>query len=169
MWQLRECEQGYILSTDQRLWADRKIQRNILSDEAYLQTWKPTKHWSILKKAKKKNLLRCYCFPDHKVQYISVKGVTPQMYDMWGAILGWKCVCVCVCISKRRRYLGLCDESVSVASKVRRAACRLLIHIRRGWLEPVADDTGRCWEMEGQWREKLDRWTKAMCRDDPWR
>lgn len=53
-------------------------------------------------------------------------------------------VCVCVCIGERRRYLGLCDESVSVASKVLRAACRLLIHIRRGWLESVADDTGRC-------------------------
>lgn len=53
-------------------------------------------------------------------------------------------MCVCVCIAERRRYLGLCDESVSVASKVLRAACRLLIHIRRGWLESVADDTGRC-------------------------
>lgn len=49
-----------------------------------------------------------------------------------------------MCISERRQYLGLGDESVSVASKVLRAACRLLIHIRCGWLESVADDTGRC-------------------------
>lgn len=41
-------------------------------------------------------------------------------------------------------YLGPCDESVSVASKVLRAACRLLIHIHGGWLQSVADDTSRC-------------------------
>lgn len=54
------------------------------------------------------------------------------------------CAYVYVCISEGRRYLGLRDESVSVASKVLLAACRLLIHIRRGWLESVTDDTGRC-------------------------
>lgn len=46
--------------------------------------------------------------------------------------------------SEKKLYLGLCDESVSVAGKVLRAACRLLIHIRRGWLQSVADDTARC-------------------------
>lgn len=49
-----------------------------------------------------------------------------------------------VCISAKSLYLGLCDESVSVGSKVLRAACRLLIHIRRGGFESVADDTARC-------------------------
>lgn len=81
---------------------------------------------------------------------------------MWGAILGWKCVC----ISERRQYLGLCDESVSVASKVLRAACRLLIHIRCGWLvcgwwyQEVLRNGGteerEAWQMNKSY----------MCRDD---
>lgn len=50
---------------------------------------------------------------------------------------------MCV-LAEGRQNLGLCDESVSVASKVLLAACRLLIHIRRGWLESAADDTERC-------------------------
>lgn len=54
-----------------------------------------------------------------------------------------------VCVPREgRRYLGLCDESVSVAGKVLQAACRLLIHIHRGWLQSAADDTARCWEIE---------------------
>lgn len=82
---------------------------------------------------------------------------------MWGAILGVNvCVCALVCIVERRRYLGLCDESVSVASKVLLAACRLLIHIHRRWLESVADDTGRCWEMEGERRQRLEKCAKAV-------
>lgn len=120
------------------------------------------KDCSIRKKKKKPRrgvCCRCYCSLDHKVQCVSVKSVKPWMYDMWGAILGWKCVYVC--ISEKRLYLGLCDESVSVASKVLRAACRLLIHIRRGWLESVADDTGRCWEMEGQRRDRLWQMNKS--------
>lgn len=49
-----------------------------------------------------------------------------------------------LCIGEKKLYLGLRDESVSVASEGLRAACRLLIHIRRGWLQSVADDTARC-------------------------
>lgn len=49
-----------------------------------------------------------------------------------------------LCISEKKLYLGPCDESVSVASKVLRAACRLLIHIHGGGLQSVADDTSRC-------------------------
>jgi len=79
-------------------------------------------------------------------------------------------VCVCGGARGRRRYLGLCDESVSVARKVLRAACRLLIHIRRGWFESVAGDTGRWREMEGWKRERLDKNAQkkfAFCRRTP--
>lgn len=75
------------------------------------------------------------------------------------------CVCSCayVCISERRWYLGLCDESVLVAGKVLRAACRLLIHIRRGWLESVVDDTGRCWGKEQGRRERAMTNEQKLC------
>lgn len=64
-----------------------------------------------------------------------------------------------LCIGEKKPYLGLRDESVSVASEGLRAACRLLIHIRCGWLQSVADDTARCWEMEGlaKWRRREER------------
>lgn len=48
------------------------------------------------------------------------------------------------CTSEKKLYLGLCDESVSVVSKVLRAAGLLLIHIPSRWLQPVADGSGVC-------------------------
>lgn len=46
------------------------------------------------------------------------------------------------CTSEKKLYLGLCDESVLVVSKVLRAAGLLLIHIPSRWLQPVADGSG---------------------------
>lgn len=42
------------------------------------------------------------------------------------------------CTSEKKPYLGLCDESVLVVSKVLRAAGLLLIHIPSRWLQLVA-------------------------------
>lgn len=119
-------------------------------------------------KAKKKNLLLMllFCWS----QSTACKCEECYTMDVWyvrcySRVKVCVRVLVCVCFSERRWYLGLCDESVSVASKVLRAACRLLIHIRCGWLESEADDTGRCWEKRG--KERDDKWTKTMCRVDP--
>lgn len=61
-----------------------------------------------------------------------MKNVSPGMHLICGVLFQGESVYLCN--SEKKLYLGLCDESVSVAGKVLRAACRLLIHIRHGWL-----------------------------------
>lgn len=115
----------------------------------------------VASQRKPKSRICCWCYCSADPQSTVCKCEECYTMDVW-YVRCYSRVKVCVCISERRRYLGLCDESVSVASKVLQAACRLLIHIHRGWLQSVADDTGRCWEMEED-RRKRDKWTKKLC------
>lgn len=146
----------------------RKIQGSI-SSAANLQPRRAKRLCIILKEATEKNLLPIFLFswPQSTVW----KCEECYTMDAWYVRRYSRvkvCLCLYVCISGVRQNLGLCDESVSVASKVLLAACRLLIHIRRGWLESVADDTERYWETEGERkkreRKRLDKWTNTMCR-----
>lgn len=57
---------------------------------------------------------------------------------------------------RKKLYLGLCDESVLVVSKVVRAAGLLLIHVPSRWLQPVADGASRCGEVEGRRRDRVN-------------
>ena len=155
MWQLKEKRGGGgPLSTDQGLSVHtREYKQIVFSDAANSKPQRAKKH----PEERKKNGRWYYCSPDRKVQSVSVKSITPWMYDIQCAILGWKCVCI-VCISERKQYLGLCEESVSVASKVLWAACRLLIHIHRGVVR-----------VRGWWySEVVEKWKERGKRERAW-
>lgn len=112
----------------------RKIQGSI-SSAANLQPRRAKRLCIILKEATEKNLLPIFLFswPQSTVW----KCEECYTMDAWYVRRYSRvkvCLCLYVCISGVRQNLGLCDESVSVASKVLLAACRLLIHFRRGWL-----------------------------------